>query len=57
VLVDFQPAASPSDRVTLRYEYAAALEALGIFVDRFAARDRLRERDRGDAGFARPPRR
>jgi hypothetical protein len=54
-LVDFDPQPRPADRVTLRYEYAAGLRALGIDVRPWRqARDRLRERDRGD-GFAKPP--
>jgi hypothetical protein len=52
-VVSFVPALRPSDTITVRYEYAPALRALGI-VPRVADRDRLRERDRGD-GFARPP--
>lgn len=42
----------PSDRITLRYEYAAGLRALGIF----PRRPRLWERERGELGFAGPPR-
>ncbi len=52
-VVRFLPEARPADRVTLRYEYAPALRALGVLPPA-PARDRLRERDRGD-GFARPP--
>lgn len=52
-LVRFTPAASPAEVVTLRYEYAGALRALGI---RLGLRDRLAERERGEHGFARPPR-
>jgi hypothetical protein len=56
VLVDFEPHPHPSERVTLRYEYAPALRALGIDVRPWLqARDRLRERDRGEGGFAKPP--
>jgi hypothetical protein len=44
-----------SDHVVLRYEYAPDLLALGIDVRRH--RDRLSERERGDFGFAQPPRR
>ena len=54
-LVDFDPRPQPSERVTLRYEYADGLRALGIDVHPWRhTRDRLRERDRGE-GFARPP--
>jgi hypothetical protein len=54
-LVDFDARPEPAERVTLRYEYADGLRALGIDVRSWhATRDRLRERDRGD-GFARPP--
>jgi hypothetical protein len=55
MLVDFQPQAFPADRLTLRYEYASALRALGIFPAPWFATDRLRERESGE-GFARPPR-
>jgi hypothetical protein len=57
VVVDFHPEASAAERVTLRYEYASTLRALGIRTRRDFARDRdrLRERERGDGGFARPP--
>ena len=51
VRFDAQPA--PADVVTLRYEYAPALQALGVIPPRWE-RDRLSERERGD-GFARPP--
>ena len=44
-----------AERVTLRYEYASALRALGILPAPWWARDRLRERD-GGTGFAKPPR-
>lgn len=49
----FEPARHASDHIVLRYEYASGLHALGIFPDR----DRLHERERGELGFARPPRR
>jgi hypothetical protein len=55
VLVDFNPEPGPADCVTLRYEYAGALRALGILPRPWWGRDRLRERDRGEDGFARPP--
>jgi len=51
VRFDAQPA--PADVVTLRYEYAPALQALGVLPPRWE-RDRLSERERGD-GFARSP--
>ena len=54
-VVSFDPEAVPAERVTLRYEYAAALRALGILPRQWWSRDRLRERERGDEGFARPP--
>jgi hypothetical protein len=54
VVVDFDPQPYPAERTTLRYEYASGLRALGIDLRRWAAHDRLRERDRGE-GFARPP--
>lgn len=53
-VVDFQPEPRPAERITLRYEYARALRALGILPWRWTG-DRLRERERGD-GFAKPPR-
>jgi hypothetical protein len=56
MLVDFEPQATPAERVTLRYEYASALRALGILPAPWWARDRLREREAGESGFARPPR-
>ena len=54
-VVSFDPEASPSERITLRYEYAPALRALGILPRPWWTRDRLRERERGEEGFARPP--
>lgn len=54
-LVDFDPEARPAERITMRYEYAPALRALGILPWQ-GARDRLQERERGEGGFARPPR-
>jgi hypothetical protein len=41
-----------TDTLVFRYEYAGGLRALGIFPDR----DRLRDRDNGELGFAKPPR-
>ena len=55
VLVDFEAQREPSERTTLRYEYAWGLRALGIDVRPWRSADRLRERDRGESGFARPP--
>jgi hypothetical protein len=52
-VVDFHPRAVAAERITVRYEYARALQALGI-LPRPGSRDRLTQRDRGD-GFARPP--
>jgi hypothetical protein len=54
-VVSFNPEPTPAERVTLRYEYASALRALGILPRQWWARDRLRERERGEAGFAKPP--
>jgi hypothetical protein len=54
-LVDFEPEPRPAERITLRYEYAPALRALGI-LPRHHAEDRLRQRERGEGGFAKPPR-
>jgi len=53
MLVDFVPDFRPAECVTLRYEYAPALRALGLLPEPWD-RDRLRQRDRGE-GFARPP--
>jgi len=50
----FLAEASPVDRITLRYEYASGLRALGIRIRN--NRDRLWERENGDLGFAQPPR-
>ncbi len=41
-----------TDRIVLRYEYASGLRALGI---RIHNRDRLWDRERGELGFAQPP--
>lgn len=54
-LVDFEPEPRPAQRTTLRYEYASALRALGI-LPWHSTGDRLRQRDRGEGGFAKPPR-
>jgi hypothetical protein len=52
-LVDFEPESSPAQQTTLRYEYRVALVALGILPKHHS---RLEERERGDGGFAKPPR-
>jgi hypothetical protein len=54
-VVSFDPEPAPAERLTLRYEYASALRALGILPRAWWSRDRLRERERGEEGFARPP--
>jgi hypothetical protein len=54
-VVSFDPERRPADVVTLRYEYASALRALGILPRPYWGRDRLREREHGVAGFAPPP--
>jgi hypothetical protein len=54
VLVDFTPEPRPAERLTLRYEYASGLRALGLLPQPWWGRDRLQERDRGE-GFAKPP--
>jgi hypothetical protein len=48
----FVAAATPGDRLVFRYEYASGLAALGI---RPEGR-RLEQRERGELGFAQPPR-
>jgi hypothetical protein len=55
VVVSFDPEAAAAERITLRYEYRSGLVALGILPRPFYPRDRLRERERGIAGFAAPP--
>lgn len=52
-VVSFDPQPRPADSVTLRYEYAPALRALGLLPPQWWARDRLQERE---GGFAPPPR-
>ncbi len=54
-VVSFDPCPLAAESITLRYEYAAALRALGILPSPDLARDRLRERERGEWGFAAPP--
>ena len=55
VVVTFEPDPNPTERLTLRYEYRSALVALGILPRPWYGRDRLRERERGVEGFAKPP--
>jgi hypothetical protein len=55
VVVSFEAESAPAETLTLRYEYAPALRALGIRLGPDLARDRLRERERGEGGFAVPP--
>jgi hypothetical protein len=56
VVVDFEAEAFPAESTLLRYEYAEALRALGLgsHCDPW---QRLWERERGETGFATPPRR
>ncbi|HEY6554890.1 MAG TPA: hypothetical protein VI669_16160 [Vicinamibacteria bacterium] len=54
-VVEFRAEPAAVERLTLRYEYASALRALGILPRRYPGRDRLSDRERGDLGFARPP--
>ena len=56
VLVSFDPESEPSGRATLRYEYRPALVALGVLPPYVVPRDRLSQRERGEPGFAQPPR-
>jgi hypothetical protein len=55
VVVSFDPQPFPCERVTLRYEYARALQALGLLPRGPRVRDRLAEREHAESGFARPP--
>ena len=55
VLVSFEPESSPSERVTLRYEYRPALVALGVLPEAQRRPDRLQQREHAEAGFAAPP--
>jgi hypothetical protein len=50
--VDFTAERRATDTLNFRYEYASGLQALGIYRNR----DRLRDRDNGELGFAKPPR-
>ena len=54
-VVSFDPEPVAGETVVLRYEYARALRALGILPRPDYGRDRLRERERGELGFAAPP--
>ncbi len=47
----FVAAATAGDHLVFRYEYASSLRALGIALDG----DRLRDREHGELGFAKPP--
>jgi hypothetical protein len=49
----FQPEGSARDHLVFRYEYESGLRALGIHPRQ---RDRVWERERGELGFAQPPR-
>ena len=55
MVVTFEPEETPAERLTFRYEYASALRSLGIRPWPEVGRDRLRERERGEWGFAQPP--
>jgi hypothetical protein len=54
-LVDFDPMPAPVQLLTVRYEYASALRALGVLPTERWTRDRLREREQAQDGFARAP--
>ena len=51
--VEFMAERNATDRITLRYEYASGLRALGIVT---RSRGRVWEREQGQMGFAKPPR-
>ncbi len=53
--VEFTAERTATDTHVFRYEYAAGLRALGIFPNH-PSHDRLRDRDNGELGFAKPPR-
>jgi len=53
--VDFKPERYAAGQVILRYEYADALQRLGILPWSERGRDRLWERENGQLGFAQPP--
>jgi hypothetical protein len=48
----FAAADAPTDHLVFRYEYASGLRALGIDLEG----GRLQDRERGELGFAKPPR-
>jgi len=50
---DFHAVSQPTDKFVLRYEYSSGLRALGIVP---VNGSRVRERDRGQYGYAQPPR-
>jgi hypothetical protein len=50
----FVPEHHATDHLVFRYEYASGLRALGIFPRGY--RDRVREREDGELGFAQAPR-
>src|SRR5262245_52491933 len=54
-LVHFDPQPTPLQLLTVRYEYAPALRALGILPVQRWTRDRLNEREHAQDGFAQPP--
>lgn len=55
--VEFHAERVATDHIVFRYEYESGLRALGIDPDdAYDGRDRVRERDRGQLGFAKPPR-
>jgi hypothetical protein len=53
-VVQFAPETRAAEVVTLRYEYASTLRALGVLPAPY--RDRLSERESGQFGFVQPPR-
>ena len=55
MVVSFEAEATAAECLTLRYEYAPTLRALGIPAWPEPGRDRLGERERGEWGFAKPP--
>jgi hypothetical protein len=55
VVVEFEPHRRAAERITLRYEYAAALVELGVLPPVPGREDRLADREAGRTGFAPPP--